>query len=54
MKTTLNLKTLLGGKTESTMVVKGHKSLLSLPKLYTRKEIPIDKEEIVTPAKIKE
>ena len=54
MKTTLNLKTSHGEKTESTMVVKGHKSLLSLPKLYTRKEIPIDKEEIATPAKIKE
>ena len=54
MKTTLNLKTLHGEKTESAMVVKGHKSLLSLPKLYTRKEIPIDKEEIATPAKIKE
>ena len=62
MKTTLNLKTLHGEKTESTMVVEGIKvtgmsgddSLLSLPKLYTRREIPVDKEEIATPAKIKE
>ena len=29
-------------------------SLLSLPKLNTRREIPVDKEEIATPAKIKE
>ena len=62
MKTTLSLKTLHGEKTESTMVVEGIKvngmsgdgSLLSLPKLYTRREIPVDKEEIATPAKIKE
>ena len=62
MKTTLNLKTLHGGKTESTMVVEGIKvtrlsgdgSLLPLPKLYTRREIPVDKEEIATPAKIRE
>ena len=63
MKTTLNLKTLHGGKTESTMVVEGIKvtrlsggdsSLLPLPKLYTRREIPVDKEETATPAKIRE
>ena len=44
------------------MVVEGIKvtgmssngSLLSLPKLYTRKEIPVGKAEIATPAKIKE
>ena len=61
MKTTLNFKTLHGEKTESTMVVEGIKvtgmsadgSLLSLSKLYTRREIPVDKEEIATPAKIK-
>ena len=48
MKTTLNLKTLHGKKRESTMVVEGIKvtgmsddgSLLSLAKLYTRREIP--------------
>ena len=62
MKTTLSLKTLHGEKTESTMVVEGIKvtgmsgdgSFSSLPKLYTRREIPVDKEEIATPAKIKE
>ena len=32
----------------------GDSSLLSLPKLNTRREIPVDKEEIATPAKIKE
>ena len=61
MKTTLNLKTLHGEKTESTMVVEGIKltamsggdSLLPLPNLYTRREIPVDKEEIATPTKIK-
>ena len=61
MKTNLNLKTLHREKAESTMVVEGIKvtgmsgdgSLLSLPKLYTRREIPVDKEEIATPAKIK-
>ena len=62
MKIILNLKTFHGKKTEITMVVEGVKvtgmsaddSLLSLPKLYTRMEIPVDKEEIPTPAKIKE
>ena len=62
MKTALSLKALHGEKTESTMVVEGIKvtgmsgdgSLLSLPKLYTRREIPVDKEEIAAPAKIKE
>ena len=59
MKTTLNLKTLHGEKTESTRVIEGIKvtgmsgdgSLLSLPKLYTRREIPVDKEETATPPK---
>ena len=62
MKTTLNLKTLHGESTENTMVVEGIKvtgmnddsSWVGLPKLYARKEIPVDKEEIATPAKIKE
>ena len=61
-KTTLSLKTLHGEKTESTMVAEGIKltamsggdSLLPLPNLYTRREIPVDKEEIATPTKIKE
>ena len=62
MKTNLNLKTLHGERTENTMVVEGTKvagmnddsSWLALPKLYARKEIPVDKEEIVTPANITE
>ena len=61
IKTTLNIKTVYGEKTESTMVLEGIKvtgisgdgSLLSLLKLYTRREIPVDKKEIATPAKIK-
>ena len=62
MKTTLNLKTLHGKKTKSTMVVEGIQvngmrgdgSLLTCAKLYARREIPVDKQEIVAPAKIKE
>ena len=62
MKTTSNLKTLHGEKTESTIIVKeikvtgmsGDGSLLSLPKLYRRREIPVDRKEIGNPAKIKE
>ena len=62
MKTTFNLKTLHGEKTESPIIVKeikvtgmsGDGSLLSLPKLSRRKEIPVDKKEIGNPAKTKE
>ena len=62
MKITLNLKTLYGGKTNSTMVVEviqvtgmsGDGSLLTLTKLYARREIPVDKKEIATSSKIKE
>ena len=62
LKTILNNKTLRGKKTENNMVEKDIKltgmsddcSLLSLPKLYIRRKIPIVKEEIDTPAKIKE
>ena len=32
----------------------GNGSLLSLPRLYTRREIPVDKEKIAAPTKIKE
>ena len=32
----------------------GDSSLLALPKLYAKRDIPVDKEEIATPAKIKE
>ena len=52
MKTTLNLKMLHGEKTESIMVVEGIKmtgmsgdgSLLSLPKLYTRRRYQLTKK----------
>ena len=62
LKTTLNNKTLRGKKTENNMVEKNIKvtgmsddcSLLSLPKLYIRRKKPVVKEEIDTPAKIKE
>ena len=54
MKTTLNLKTLHGEKTESTMVVEfikltgmsGDSSLLPFPKLYTRREISVDRKKL--------
>ena len=62
MKTSLNLKTLHGEKTESIIVVEGiqitgmsgNGSLLTFLKLYARREIPVDKEEIANTAKIKE
>ena len=62
MKTTLNLKTLHGERNENTMIVDGIKvtgmnddsSWFALPTLYARKAIPVDKEEIATPAKIEE
>ena len=62
MKTSLNLKTLHGEKIESIMVVEGiqvtgmsgNGSLLTFLKLYARREIPVDKEEIANTAKIKE
>ena len=61
MKTILNHKKWRGQKIENNMVVKdikvtgmsGDGSLLSLPKIYTRREIPADKDEIAAPAKIK-
>ena len=54
MKTTLNLKTVHMEKTESAMVVEDNRvvgmscSLLILPKLYERREIPVDKEKVTT------
>ena len=62
IKTTLKLKTLHGGRSESTFAVEGFKvteihgdsSWLALPKIYSRREIPVDKEEIATPTKIRE
>ena len=62
IKTTLKLKTLHGERSESTFAVEGFKvteihgdsSWLALPKIYSRREIPVDKEEIATPTKIRE
>ena len=62
IKSTLNLKTLYAEGSESTLAIEGVKvtrmhhdsSWLALPKLYSRREIPVDKEEIATPRKIRE
>ena len=51
-----------GERSESTFAIEGIKvtgmhgdsSWLALPKLYSRREIPVDEEEIATPTKIKE
>ena len=51
-----------GERSESTFAIKGVKMTgmhgdsgwLALPKLYSRREIPVDKEEIATPTKIRE
>ena len=61
IKTNLRLKTLHGGRSESTFAIEGVKvtgmhgncSWLTLPKIYSTKEIPVDKEEIETPTKIR-
>ena len=61
IKTTLKLKTLHGERSESAFVIEGVKvtgmhgdsSWLALPKLYSGREIPVDKKEIVTPTKIR-
>ena len=58
----MKLKTLHGEKSESTFAIEGVKvtemhgdsSWLALPKLYSRREIPVDKEDIATPTKIRE
>ena len=59
-RTTLSLKTLHGERSENTseiarMKVKGINgdgNWLKLPRLYARKDMPVDKEEIATPEKI--
>ena len=58
----VKLKTLHGERSESTFAIEGVKvtemhgdsGWLALPKLYSRREIPVDKEEIATPTKIRE
>ena len=60
IKTPLKLKTLHDERSESTFAIDGVKvtgmhgdsSWLALPKLYSRREIPVDKEEIASPTKI--
>ena len=62
IKTTLKLKTLHGERSESTFAIEGVKvtgmhgdiGWLALPKLYSRREIPVDKEETATTTKIRE
>ena len=61
-KTTLNLKTLNGERTESTVLIEGmdvkgvsgNNSCIKLQKMYARIELPVDKEEIATHDKIKQ
>ena len=53
-KTKLNLKTLNGERTKSTMLIEGmnvkgvsgSNNWIKLLKMYTRTELPVDKEEI--------
>ena len=59
-KTTINLKTLHGVRSEKTVSVEGIKVAqlqgnsiwINLPKMYARRNLPVDKEEIATPARI--
>ena len=60
-KTTINLKTLHGERSEKTKSVEGIKvaqlhgdknNWIDLPKMFSRMNLPVDKEEIATPAKI--
>ena len=61
-KTTLNLKTLNIERTESTVLidgidvkgVSGNNNMIKLSKMYARTELPVDKEGIATPDKIKQ
>ena len=62
IKTSLKLKTLHGERSESKFAIEGVEVIrvhgdsgwLALPKLYSRREIPVGKEEIETPTKIRE
>ena len=59
-KTTLSLKTLNGERSENTSAIAGMQvqgingdgNWLILWKLYAKKDLPVDKEEIATPEKI--
>ena len=57
----LNLKTLTGEKSEETLMVdnlkvggvnKMNNDRISLPKVYSKKTLPVEKEEIATPEKV--
>ena len=61
-KTTLNLKTLNGEISESTTAIEGLQvagskdgsAWIKLPRVYTRKHLPVDKKDVATPDKIEE
>ena len=61
-KTKLNLKTLNGERSEPTTDIEGLQvagskygsAWIKLPKIYSRKHLPVDKKEIATPEKIEE
>ena len=60
-KLSLNLKTLTGEKSKETLMVdnlnvagvkKMNNDWISLPKVYLKKTLPVEKEEVVTPEKV--
>ena len=61
-RTTLNLKALNGERSESTTAIEGLQvagskdgsTWIKLPRIYTRKHLPLDKKEVATPDKIEE
>ena len=61
-KTTLNLKTLNGERSESTTAIEGLQvagskdgsAWIKLTRVYTRKHLPVDKKDVATPDKIEE
>ena len=61
-KTTLNLKTLNGETSESITAVEGLQvaeskngsTWIKLPRIYTRKHLPVEEKEVTTPKKIEE
>ena len=62
MKTTLNLKTLNGERSESTTAIEGLQvagskdgsTWIKMPRIYNRKHLPVDKKKVATPDKIEE
>ena len=65
-RTSINIKTLNGQERQSTHILDGikvckltpeadkYQKWIKLPSTYTKEEIPVDKSEIVTPAKLKQ